>query len=440
MQRSILISLAVILAVIVAAVWLAAPWRRAKNEIALADGSRIRLLDVKIGGQQFTTEKPWHRLARRWLPWQWQPWVPTASTGSCGSGSNSITVYLELLDPSGAPWTAPSQPWTQTEAVDDTGFVFGRNGGSCTFGSNPVRVHGITLLAYPRRQERFDFVFYAADNKELGRLRVKNPIPGPFPQWRPEPMPITRTNGPVALTLKGLREQGDPRYRWVRADFDLQATDPLWKKARVNSWTFQDATGNAGQHLSPREPAWKALATVNRQRAQDFRPEETVAVAQLPVPAPGEFTALALQTNLGPNELRVLAFAGPGTLHLTNRLWLGMSTNQPRAYQGGWSSTSDGTTTVESFGSAEPFFVVEVTGLDGSDEVAFRLVGDAGWSEFQKDSYDYQGNGTSRRYRVRIKPPPAVKRVGLEVFLNRSLSFEFVVNPAEMSVIPPAKK
>ena len=80
------------------------------------------MLDAKVGGAQFTTEKPWHRLARRLLPWQWQSWVPMPSSGSCSSGSNSITVYLEVLDPSGLNLATSPQPWSATEALDDTGF------------------------------------------------------------------------------------------------------------------------------------------------------------------------------------------------------------------------------------------------------------------------------------------------------------------------------
>jgi hypothetical protein len=440
MHRSSVAWLALVLAIFVAAVLLAAPWRRAKDGLRLADGTRIRVLDAKVGGAQFTTEKPWHRLARRILPRQWQQWIPTASSGSCSSGSNSITLYLAVLDPSGLNLAAIPQAWSTTEAVDDTGFGYGRNGGSCTFGSNPVRVQGISLQAYPRRQGSFALIFHAPDDKELGRLRVKNPLPGPFPDWQPEPMPITRTNGPVALTLQGLREQGEARYRWIRADFDLKSANPLWEKARVKYWTFQDATGNQGQRLSPQEPAWKTLATVNRQRPQDFRPDEICVVPRLAVPGPGEFTALGVQTNLGAIEVRVQAFAGPGTLHLTNRFWLGMSTNQPRPNQGGWSSTSDSTTSVESFGSADPFFVVQVTGLGNLDEVSFRLTGDNGWSDFQQDAPDYQSDATSHRYRVKVKPPAPVENVGLEVFVNRGLAFEFVVNPAELASAPSAKK
>src|SRR6185436_5459726 len=119
----------------------------------LTNGIQVGLLGTAIGSAPFTSEKPWHKRARKILPAAWQKWIPAATSGSCSSGTNSITVYLRVTNTNGAPRT--SQAWDSYSTVDDAGFVYQREGGSCSIGGGAFQMHGVILRTYPRRQPRF---------------------------------------------------------------------------------------------------------------------------------------------------------------------------------------------------------------------------------------------------------------------------------------------
>jgi hypothetical protein len=49
---------------------------------------------------------------------------------------------------------------------------------------------------------------------------------------------------------------------------------------------MEDATGNAGQWLSPYESAWKIHATAHRREDAEFTPQETWTISEVPLPPP----------------------------------------------------------------------------------------------------------------------------------------------------------
>lgn len=441
MTRTILLFLAVALVVAVAIVIVTrTPSGKTRaNTITMPDGTRIKLIAAIKGGEPFTTEKPWHGFARKVLPLSFQGWIPQSSHITFGD-TNSLCLVLVALDEDGTVLPNSSVhgvSWGETAAIDETGFRYERTGG---YGSFDQKYFDLTLRAFPHRQSSFDFVFFGSTNQELGRLRIENPFRGPFPEWRPEPLPVTCTNGPVQLTLKSLSANGDARYHWVRMDTQLKSTDPRWQSARVSFWTFEDATGNHGQWISPRESAWKARTTVHRKRPEDFTAEERFSVPALDLPAAGRFEALGISTNLLGVTFNVIALAGAGSLHITNGVSLAMTTNALGRRQGNWSSWSSGGTKVETFNSEEARYLMHASGLADGDDIAYRLTGDDGWSELKFNLVNWNGSGSGRTYFISVNPPAPVKRVALEIFLNRGLHFEFVINPAEMKPLKNAQK
>src|SRR5437870_4397434 len=76
----------------------------------LPDGKQIEFLGTAVGGAAFTTEKRWHKLAKNWLPAKFQSWIPSATGGSCSTGTNSVTVYVRVTNPTGAPISGT--PWS----------------------------------------------------------------------------------------------------------------------------------------------------------------------------------------------------------------------------------------------------------------------------------------------------------------------------------------
>lgn len=416
------------LAVVAGVIWLVTQSTPSRT-LTFPNGQTARLLGTTVGYTNFSTQKNWHRLVRRFLPGPLQGWIPPTQTGSCGGGSNALTLYFEMIPPTAA---GGGVPWSQLAAVDDEGLEYNSEGGSCSWGGGPggtTRIHGTSLRAFPRRQREFDLRFYDAKRNLLGKIRVPNPVRGPFPTWQAERLPSARTNGPVVLTLNGLIWN-----RWVRPSLDLHATEENWKRARWSYITYSDASGNEGQYLSPREPAWKLATVVHRQHSDDFAPNERLIITNLTVPTAGEFTALNARAECGGIGIFVHGIAGPGYLRITNGTQRGMA--PPSAGQSsGWSTSSDGKTRIESWGSAEPFFLIEVSKLTDADEVRFNYSSSTSERIPFDESRGYYGDGTRpgvRIYFKPFKPPENVEQTQLEIIVSRGREFEFIFNPAEI--------
>ena len=400
----------------------------------LTNGIQVELLGTAVGSSTFTSEKPWHKRARKIVPAAWQKWIPSATTGSCSSGTNSVTVYLRVTNTNGAPGT--SQSWDHYTTTDNSGFVYQREGGSCTLGGGAFQMHGVILRTYPRRQPRFKLQLLDGKDAVLATLDIENPVRGPFPEWSPLPLPQTQTNGPVTLSLLGLEEGGDKSWRHVQPKWQLISNHPQWRNSHVRYATFVDPTGNEGQWLSPREKAWKVRANVARQELGDFSPSEYAAVTNVAIPGPGQNSQQSRTFDCNGVTLVFYAIAGPGEIVRTNQSNWQMVTNaQPYV---GHSSSSDGRNTTERWGSRESFVLIEVQRAQPNDEFMFDLRDDQDRKIELNDSRGYNGaSGGGRLYLRDFKPPKDAKSLNLAVIVNRPLEFEFMVNPAD---VKPAKK
>jgi len=395
----------------------------------LTNGIQVGLLGTAIGSAPFTSEKPWHKRARKILPAAWQKWIPAATSGSCSSGTNSITVYLRVTNTNGAPRT--SQAWDSYSTVDDAGFVYQREGGSCSIGGGAFQMHGVILRTYPRRQPRFKLQLLDGNNGVLATLDIDNPIRGPFPEWTPLPLPQTQSNGPVTLSLLSLEEGGDKSWRHVQPNWQLTSNDPQWRNSHVSYAAFVDATGNEGQWLSPREKAWKVRARVERQKLEDFLPSEYATVTNVAIPEPGQNSQTRRAFDCNGVTLALQAIAGPGEIVRTNRgNWQMVTNAQPYV---GHSSSSDGRNSIERWGSREAFVLIEVQRAQPNDEFIFDFRDDQGRRIELNDSHGYSGTpGGGRLYLRDFKPPKDAKSLNLAVIVNRPLEFEFMVNPADV--------
>ncbi len=237
-------------------------WLRGSTQVRVAllsDGSRVELLGTAVGTNYFSNDQPWQRVARRYLPSRLaRRWLPPTINGTARGSPDSINIYVRITGPAAAPGGA--KPWQEYGAQDTNGFLYFRNGGYSAFGVGPGSSNWVTVFdvsSYPRRQPEFLLCFYTnfTGGAMSATLRVPNPMHGPFPEWRPVPLPQTITNGPVSLALESLQPAGVPGYSYIRPDWQLESSDPAWSHARVRYWTFRDATGNEGAYLSPSEPA-----------------------------------------------------------------------------------------------------------------------------------------------------------------------------------------
>lgn len=416
------------------------PQKEKTGVITLPDRKTVEFLSTTIGLQTFTTEKPWHKTARRILPNALQKWIPQAVSGSCSSGTNSITVFFQVTDPSGAPIVGT--PWQSYRAEDDTGFLYNPGGGYCSFGGGvSTRIYGLSLLAHPRRDPSFRFHFIGAEDSVIGTLRIPNPVSGPFPNWTPLPLPQTATNGPVILTLKGLQHYDSKRWQSVGPKWKIDSTAPHWKRAKLRSSTLLDATGNDAQWLSPREPAWKLRTTFHREHDDDFQSDERWLLSDIPVPATNQFTAVDQATNVLGVTVAALLISSPGKLHITNGTFRGLDVSKP--VNEGESSSWDGKSRIESWGVNKPFLLLETRSQSDGDEIRINVFDDRG-IKLNTASNHTETRGSSNgkwTYTTRFDIPSDAKSLSLEVIVSRPLVFEFMVNQKDVQAArPPFEK
>lgn len=406
---------------------------RQPARVDFPNGSRVEFLGATVGNQIFSTEKRWYKFAARLLP-RSSKWFAPVVSGSCGNTTNSITVFIRVADPSGG-LAVGRIPWSAYTAEDDDGFRYARAGGYCSFsGSATDRVMGLPLTAYPRRQPDFTFHFLDANQAVLGTLRVANPVRGPFPKWEPRGLPQSQTNGPVVLTLERIQEAGREPWRSVSPTWKIISTNPAWANAKPKPLTLYDATGNEGQWLSPREPAWKARTVVHRNDATNFEAGERLWIPGLVVPTNGAFVAIDKVAELAGVNIKVHLLAGAGRLFRTNGTSFGMIPPAPGEGGDGFFSYGNGQL-VEYWGSERPFVFVEALNIQPDDEVRFRLFDDRGRSEIDRSEWLPWNQG--RLYKREFTPPDGGGSISLEIIVSRPLSFEFMVSPKDLQPRKP---
>jgi hypothetical protein len=395
--------------------------------VALPDGSKLELLGTAAGAASFTTDTGWRHLVRRCLPNRFRDWLPvfTGNTNP-NTSSNMLTIFLRRTTKHGAPFWP--QPWSRIAAEDDSGFQYLSNGSSLTTSaSKDEGIYGLNLPGYPRRQREFLLRFANQNGTALATFHVPNPLAVDFPKWQPLPTPQTQTNGAVQLTLESVeksRRSFNPEYR-------LRATDPAWLNAKADFEAPEDATGNYGVFASPREPAWKLRALVDRNRIQDFAAGEQLVLTNLPLPAPGQFLSVDRSAESGGIGLKVLVLAGAGTFGLSNgttRFMLPPSSGTGN----GWRKTTNGVVWLEEWFSTTPFLMVEARNLQANDEVQVYFRDQSGHvikAEPRRTTAILPG---AHIFKFPFDPPEGASSLDVTVVVSRPLSFEFLINPADV--------
>jgi hypothetical protein len=415
-----------VVALVGLAVWSAMTLR---SPIAtLPDGTTVELLGTTVGSQTFTTEKPWEKFARRILPQRFQPWIPSAYTSTCSSGSNSVTVFFRVAAPAGQ--TLSQMPWVGYVPVDSSGFYLSGGGSSsCSSGAGSSMIYGLILRSLPRRQKTFELRFLGQTNL-LATFTVPTPIFAPFAEWTPDPLPITRTNGPLTVTLESLADAGSKDYRRLGAQWRVDSTDPLWKNAKPSWITASDATGNENQFLFPGEPAWKLNTLVHRRNPEEFADSEKFTLRDLKTPADGEIVAIDQSHQAAGVKVSVDWFTAPGRVTITNDLAPVLDPSQAGNFGNGTGSSY--TNSYRYWTSPGAALMIHADGADRNDEIRFTLHDPEG-TEIKTENNGYSTESSGRReYLVRLAKPIVAKTISLEVIVSHPLEFEFTVDPKEI--------
>jgi hypothetical protein len=286
----------------------------------LADGTELRLLGVSMGTNQFSTDTRVYALARKVLPVKWQKWIPKPLNATCGL-TNGITIWLQLWDPVRHPNVV--QNWFRSEAVNDAGEIHSNTGHvGMSWGNNEA--YAYILLNFPRRQRSFVLRLYDTNNQLAATLLIPSPYQGPFPTWKAEPLPQTRTNGDLVVTLESMKNLGlDPKFlKRINFNYTYQwkgAPSTLW---RSSGCILHDATGNTlgggFVGMCESEPVWRIQQTFSRTTEAPYAPDERFLMPNLPVLAPGTYTNLNILTNLQGMDFCIFLWTGPALLTFSN--------------------------------------------------------------------------------------------------------------------------
>jgi hypothetical protein len=402
----------------------------ATGVVTFPDGSEVEVLGAVPSGAAVSSDRPWQSTLRRFLPARWHGVLPPVSTLTCGSGNtNQLVVFFRLTPPA---------PWTSLVAVDDDGLRYPPAGGSCSMGGGPGTIYGVSFDAFPRRQKSFQLEFGGPEYKVIARARIANPLPLPPVEsaWQAQSLPITQTNGELALTLFAVKEATNAWGSYLNPNWQTQVLDPRWKDARIGYCRVTDPVGNQGEFLSRKEKVWQLTTTGHRAGWESFDASERMLVTNLVVPAPGEMIPINQVSECAGARVTVEGLYGPGMLYVTNGTQRAMTVG----YQTSGGTITWGNTTVEYCGSKKPFFLVAVTGLGDRDEFRLRLTDERGRPVRHETPGNYQPRSGSpaRIYQPVVELTSEVASLSLEIVVSRAKEFVFYINPADIQP-PPAK-
>ena len=219
--------------------------------------------------------------------------------------------------------------------ADQNGVISGgANASLLIFGSGKYKWLTFGFPAAPRRSATLQLCLFQGVGparrgpySEIGGVRIANPLYGHFPQWQPEPLPITKTAGDlqarltdftvasqnVSKTLFHPPALGEDRLIVFKLEMNSpRGTNEIWIIDRAE---LGDATGNravahwctryasgeygfmpdSGSALWPDEAAWRLKLNLKRTRGRD--PEEVVTFKNVPLPPIGA-TNVVLVTNI----------------------------------------------------------------------------------------------------------------------------------------------
>jgi hypothetical protein len=239
------------------------------DEVRAADGSVVRLRRYEFQSstvRYHQAEQPikqaiWNSLPKDLKKKISRPGV-TAFVYPIFTNEPVLSAAFSAHDASGKPQDAG----TRMVVLDDRGQAFDEvvnfMSGSGVF----------EAVAFPRRGRKLTLRLMDGE-KPMAEFKIPNPCPGPHPVWKPQPMPVVVTNGPLELSLVNfdvarqrtrcafrVRERGQDTTAYLPVEFEISdATGNHWrpKVARPAEVTNGLITATLFGALWPEEEAWK---------------------------------------------------------------------------------------------------------------------------------------------------------------------------------------
>ncbi len=237
----------------------------------------------------------------------------------------------------------------EIDNIDKGRDAFRNNGSSSTHGGtgpfsrlsggpHDMIVTYFGLPAFRNEGETFKLRVYGTANEKVAEFEVRDPSPtrGSYPEWEPEPFPITESDGDVSLTLTSLTARSSEVKRSVDGIsvtenrvglsprfLTQQAGKPTgdWNR---RSYRLFDALGNESDTydcgLCPKESAWELEVKSWRTDTASFDDSEIRSFDKIPVPETQQVHLLNETATWEGTTLQLVAAGGAGSLSYSGLL------------------------------------------------------------------------------------------------------------------------
>lgn len=409
----------------------------------LPDGSVISLEAVTYGTTHQFFHGTWgQRIAHALLPAAWADRLGGAVL-THDTRSPQLVCWLRRSGPSGAgiAWRIRGHVRVAGEDECQCGWDSVGWHGWVKSGGQYSEVGAAEISSFPRRRTtmhvRLCRDLSLSRKNLLAEFVVPNPAPGPYPVWTPEPLPVTRRNGAVAVTLvdlvTGLRSSPliAPKWEreWTRARLRIRPITPRGQSIAPSRSGLSDATGNDSNSATFSRRAdgdwdcWFLGRLCADEPAVKLRIE--YARDALTFPAPGAGVQRPNPLPLDPGTvwaLRDLPVPRVGREYSSRSVVRqGVEIHLDGVERG--SGREAGTVTISArvnTGSVVPKLRLSLA--RATDQRGRRLELRDFWSED-----DPEGDGASHTYTLSLLPGSS--RVNLLFRLNRTSVVEFTVRP-----------
>lgn len=417
-----------------------------RPENRLSDGIIIRFEKAVMGPMPYDSYPPVKALLASYTPGILQRYLGEREQITFNTDSDGISLLFSYWESDGKrkkvihdPQGNPVPTIGRIEFIESTGFVFNLR---ANWRSSSGHLLILSEQRFPRRDRILHMRCYEEETDNLVfETKILNPgYRQTFKEWKPLPVPMSKTVPPVTVTL--LREPAEFFVNYLRDDdVEIRSTDPSWiqKSPEKHAW-FSDATGNQTQslvaELSTFEPAWKLHVQLRRNRLADFSPDERWRSVRVPFPKSDTATCLAGAGPILGLDVKGIwvssagAFRSDGeTANVSASSYVSLNLPVVRMEH-----PLPGTTNLPTIHSGSPFICIVHSDVDFNVEVITHVRDQHGALIPTDLSVHAFGEGKTVRV-LQFTPVAELTSLDLEMVVNRSLLFEFLVKPPQADVI-----
>ena len=306
------------------------------------------------------------------------------------------------------------------------------------FGSSMVkagRCYVTCEFPIPRPDDgRLQLDVFDGSDQKVARILLPYPdnlidVPN---DWVPDPLPITRSDGDLDVTLKGVtfprhdNQTGLSVYPQLEFVHDGQPS---------KTWAAQqelfDQLGNSSYtwecNLSPRESAWKLKLTLSQNPDGRFLPEETKTIDPMPMELAGQASfPRGISHTVNGVAFSIIGLAGPGPVNFTvpgTGTQVTSKTYQPGGQSYGMSSSCSGNNCKIELSCGQPFLMTNV--VWGADHTVKLVIRDQAGEVLEQ-----RGNASAQGLMFWFfEPKPTSTSMQAQIIVQKYRRVEFLLAP-----------